>query len=116
MPEDNENASFQEKRRRPRQIIEKYYSVEFEIPVKDARAVYQYKIRDISDHGMCLLVREDSAVLKHMKVGDEMRMKYWPEAASGPPRQVTTRVRHITKDKQGRFKGHYLVGLYIMVP
>ena len=53
----------QDKRTEPRTIVDEYYSVEFRIPVADSRITYQYKIRDISDHGMCLLVKEDSAVL-----------------------------------------------------
>jgi hypothetical protein len=63
---------------------------------------------------MCLLVREDSIVVQHLKKGDDMEMKYWPEASSAPPRTVRTQIKHVTRDSRGRYKGHFLVGLRIM--
>jgi predicted transglutaminase-like protease len=63
---------------------------------------------------MCLLVREDSDVVKCLQVGDTLDMKYYTSDASLPPENLTTQIKHVTKEDEGRFQGHYLVGLYIL--
>jgi hypothetical protein len=62
---------------------------------------------------MCLLVKEESAVLTHLAVGDVFEMRYCPAGPWGNARRMRTEIRHISKDEKGRFKGHLLVGLAI---
>lgn len=110
-PELFENG-IHENRAQPRDVPDKFYSVEFALEGMDS--LYQFKIWNISTEGMCILVREDSAVLKHIHEGEILRMKYY---ASEPVRTIEnlrTEVRHITRDDQGRFKGHFMVGLSIL--
>lgn len=95
-----------------RTIVGEYYSVEFSISNLDF--VYQFKIWDMSINGMCVLVREDSKLLNHVKVGDVLDMKYYSSDIVNAIKLLKTEVKHITKDDQGRFKGHYLVGLSIL--
>lgn len=101
-----------EKRSENRATINRYYSVEFAI--MGAESIYQFKIWDMSSRGMCVLVRDDSAMLKFLKVGDVLKVKYYDQDSSKPHDFLNTEIRHITKDVQGRFKGHYLVGLHIL--
>ena len=54
-------------------------------------------------------VKEDSVILKHLKVGDKLNLKYNPAVASDLPEYRTTEIRHIIKSDNGRFNGHYLV-------
>ncbi|KPK31360.1 MAG: hypothetical protein AMK69_00440 [Nitrospira bacterium SG8_3] len=103
---------FVEKRSEPRDIVDKFYSVEFSL--KGIDFVYQFKIWNMSSKGMCVLIKEDSAVLKHLKAGDVMDMKYYSSDALSPTEHLQTEIRHITKDEEGRFKGHVLVGLSIL--
>ena len=98
-----------DRRSESRTIVDQYSSVEFSIINLDY--LYQFKIRETSQTGMGILVREDSVVLKHLKVGDILNMKYYPLELSEQPEYLKTEIKHITKDDQGRFKGHYLVGL-----
>ncbi len=98
-----------EKRSEPRIEARKFHSVEFK--VTDLGALYQFKLWNTSAKGMCLLVREDSNVLEYMEVGNVLDMKYHTTDFSEPPENLKTQIRHITKEDQGRFKGHYLVGL-----
>lgn len=100
------------KRSEPRTIVDKYYSVEFSFEALET--VYQFRIRDLSDSGMCVLVREDSAVLNHLQEGEVFTMKYYSSDMPGKIEQLQTEVKHISKDKQGRFKGHFMVGLQIL--
>ncbi len=96
----------------PRELVDQYYSVEFSI--QGLELVYQFKIWNLSQKGMCVLVREDSAILEHVKVGERLKMKYYPTDLLGPVEHLETEVRHITKDDEGRFKGHYMLGLLIL--
>jgi hypothetical protein len=107
MPEE-----FVEKRSESREIVDRFYSVEFSLKGMDF--VYQFKIWNMSTKGMCVLIKEDSAVLKHLKEGDVMDMKYYSSDALSPAEHLQTEIRHITKDEEGRFKGHVLVGLSIV--
>ena len=107
MPEE-----FVEKRSESRDIVDKFYSVEFSLKGMDF--VYQFKIWNMSTKGMCVLIKDDSAVLKHLKEGDVMDMKYYSSDALSPTEHLQTEIRHITKDEEGRFKGHVLVGLSIV--
>lgn len=96
-----------ETRSNPCTIIDRYSSVE--ITVSNSEPVYMFKIRNSPFAGIAILVKEDSAVLKHLKVGDKFNLKYNPTEASDLPEYRTTEIRHIIKNDNGRFNGHYLV-------
>ncbi len=103
------NDSNLERRSEFRDLSVQYYSVQFSKP--ELEAVYQYKIRNISKKGMCILVREDSEVMNHLQVGDILDMQFYPLDKTNPVELSKTEIKHITKDDQARFKGHFLVGL-----
>jgi len=103
---------FREKRASPRTLVECYYSVQFAIS-KESPA-YQFKLRDISDGGLCIAIRQDSAILAHIKVGETHRMSYAPLNAPRLLKNILTEIRHITFCREGPHKDHYLVGLSIV--
>ncbi len=104
--------NFIERRSEPRRIIDKYYSVEFSKGALEFS--YQFKIRDISPKGICVLVKEDSDLLNHIEVGDILNLKYYSTDSSKSAEYLKTKISHINKDDTGRFKGLYLVGLSIL--
>ena len=104
--------NFIDKRSSPRTSAEKFYSVEFSI--LGTGSLYQFKIRDVSFQGMCILVKDDSAVLKHIHVGERLNMKYYSDDPGSDAEMLRTEIRHITKEEEGVYKGHYLVGLSIL--
>lgn len=101
-----------ERRAEPREQVDQYFCVEF--IVGGTETIYQFRIWDLSVQGMCVLVKRDSELLSHLKVGQTWNMKYYRDDASKPSDYLTTEIRHITKDESGRFKDHYLVGLSIV--
>ena len=103
---------FEEKRSELRTKPQQYHSIEFEIP--ESKCIYQFKIWDVSSRGSCLLVRNDSEVLKKIEEGDVFEMKFYPADLSQPPEILKTQIIHITPEDQGRFRGHHLVGLLIL--
>ena len=95
-----------------RTIVDRFYSVELSIEALEP--IYQFRIWNLSQKGMCVLVKEGSAILDHIAVGKVFKMKYYPTELLGPIEYLETEVKHITKDDGGRFKGHYMVGLSIL--
>lgn len=89
-----------------------YSSVEFSI--NGLEIAYQFKIWNTASTPMCVLVKEDSNIVPRLKVGDTLNMKYYPTGSAYSPECLETAILHITKNDQGRFRGHYLVGLEIL--
>ena len=92
--------------------MDQYYSVEFSI--NGPNVPHQFKIWHIPPTAMCLLVKEDSHVLRGIKVGDTFKMKYYSAGSAYPTDYLDTAIRHIEKNDQKRFKNHYLIGLEIL--
>lgn len=59
-------------------------------------------------------MKKGSAILEHIQVGDILNMKYYTTDSSKPTEYQKTEIKHITKDDQGRFKGHYLIGISVL--
>jgi hypothetical protein len=76
--------------------------------------VYEFPLKDVSRKGTSFAVAEDSAILRHVKVGRILEIRYaYPDK---PKSAVLYRseVRHITRVDRGPLKGHYLVGVRIV--
>jgi hypothetical protein len=105
-------AERKERRADPRFEIDKYYSVELSVP--GTEYVYQFKIWNLSEHGLCVVVKSDSELLKHLTVDSVLEMQYYPADVQNPRIHLETEIRHITKHEEGRFSGHALVGLRVL--
>jgi hypothetical protein len=112
MKENTTIAKSEEKRAELRKILNRYYSVEFQL--KETGTLYHFKLRDIASNSLGILVNEDSAVLEFLKVNDTLKMKYYPPDASGSAEFLKTQIIHITKKEGESFKGHFLIGLSIL--
>jgi hypothetical protein len=109
MEKDELSEDTPERRSETRAMDDRYYSVQF--TTKGLASFYQFKLWNISSKGMCILVKEDSKVLKHLKVGDTIEMTYYLTDSQGAHENMKTQIKHITKNESGRFQGHYMVGL-----
>ncbi len=101
-----------EKRAEKRENVNQYFSVE--ISVSSSAQIYQFKIWDISSQGLCLVVRQDSHLMKYLDVGKILNMKYYRPDTTVPAEFLKTQIAHITKCDHGPFTGHFLVGLSIL--
>ena len=88
-----------------------FYSVEFII--EGFPYLFQFKIRSTPQKSMFILVKESSDILSRLKKGDIIKMRYY-SSVSNYPMELNTEIESIFKKDQGRFKGHYAVGLKIM--
>jgi hypothetical protein len=90
----------------------RYYSVEFS--VEGPGIPHQFKIWSIPPMNMCLLIKKDSHILRELKEGDTLNMKYYSSEPAYPPDSLETAIRQITQNEQERFKDHCLVSLEIL--
>ena len=89
-----------------------YYCCEFLL--NGINMLYQFKLWSMSTESMFAVVKENSEILEQLKVGDIFNMKYYSEDTISPTANFDTEIKYITKDDQGRFKGHYMIGLSIL--
>jgi hypothetical protein len=74
---------------------------------------FQLKLRDISGRGSCILVQENSSILNHLMIGQNLKMKYWTDSITNPEGYFRAKVIHISKPDEEQFKNHYSIGLSI---
>ncbi len=93
-------------------MIDRYYSVQFSL--KQRVPIYQFKLKDISSMGLCIVVKENSKILKKINEGDILEMTFC--AADCPKDTILhkTKIIHITPDNTGKYKNHCLVGFSII--
>ncbi len=101
-----------ERRAEARSAPETYHSAEFRIDATGC--LFQSRIWNVSARGMCLLARADSEVLENLEIGKQMEVKYYPQDPSRPPETRRTRIAHVTRESEGKFKNHVLIGLQII--
>ncbi|MBU2430736.1 MAG: hypothetical protein KKH99_08575 [Proteobacteria bacterium] len=101
-----------DKRTDPRNENQKNASVEF-YPA-NTEIAYHFKLKDFSSKGFGILVRKDSKVLMHIKSGDVLDMKYYPDTAAATPSLYRTQIKHISEPEPGKHKEHMMVGLMIL--
>ncbi|ACN13587.1 hypothetical protein HRM2_04730 [Desulforapulum autotrophicum HRM2] len=112
MTEHANRGNQTDKRYAPRQYLDKFHSVE--LFITDLPYSYQFKLRDRSEAGLCVLVQENSEIMNHLHLGDVLEIKYCPRDKSDPAVKLSTRIRHITKTPKGNSNRHYYVGLMIV--
>lgn len=112
MTQDIITGYSEERRSEPRNVLELSSSVEIDLgrPIP----IFQFKLRDLSSNGACVLVKEGSSMLSNIEIGRTLKMKYSSAEAPKSIEFLKAEIKHITKQDEGRFKGHYLVGLSIV--
>ena len=96
----------------PKKEVDRSYRAEFS--VDGLHIAYQFRIWNKSSNYMCFLVKENSGLVSQLKVGDLLNLKCYYTDAYYPSEYLETAIQHITKKDEGRFKGHYVVGLEIL--
>jgi len=88
-----------------------FHSVE--LSIDGLEFSYHFKIWDINSNAMNIIIKEDSAIINRLKPGNRFNSKYYSDNGSYPMVELNTEISHITKAEDGKFKGHYIVGLTI---
>jgi hypothetical protein len=90
-------------------MVADYYSAEFKL--RDPRLFYKFKIRNSVLEPLFAVIKEGSHVLKNIKQGDVINMRYYPSDNSIPAQTKETKIKYITMDSPMAFKNHYVIGL-----
>lgn len=82
-----------------------------EIKFKDL-PTYQLKLQDVSPSGAGIIVRPDSKFLALVTTGQELNFKLLaPHHSEITTGYYSAIVEHVSELREGRYKGHFVVGL-----
>ena len=93
-------------------LLDQFHSVEFLSP--EIQVLYQFKLWNSESKALFVLVKKESDILGCLKAGNVLKMKYYGTDSGCPAKCLPTQIENISKEEQGRFKGHYLVSLSIL--
>jgi hypothetical protein len=91
-------------------ILNEFYSVQFFLNSKEI--FYQFKLRNISSNGSCILVKQDSPVFTELQVGDILDMEYSKPESLGDSKLFKTQIT--SKNSHDCYIGHSIVKLAII--
>lgn len=92
-------------------LLSKYCSVEFAI--KELTCAYQFKLWDGDSESVHIVIKEGSDIMNWIKVGKKLDSKYYSIEQHSASDNFRTEISHIKKADEGRFRGHYIVGLSV---
>ena len=74
--------------------------------------VYQFKLKDVSENGSSFLVRDDSTVLRNIRVSQEIDIRVSLNTEGTVPSiYQRSEICHITRQEVGRYKGYFIIGI-----
>jgi hypothetical protein len=96
----------------PKPPPEHFHSVEFVL--QSPHPIYQFKLWRSEYNQVFLLVKDNSNLLRHLKVGNILPMKYHCETSAFETEVCDTQIEKIVNEENGRFRGHHRVELAIV--
>jgi len=72
---------------------------------------HQFRIWSGDPHSMFVLVKHSPEIMDRFKVGEVVKMKDYTHGSDCRTKMMDTKIQQIIKEDQGRFRGHYVVGL-----
>lgn len=100
-----------EKRSDPRRAELRNYRIEIKFV---GEPIYQFKLINVSPKGAGLLIKDDSAFLSMIEVGQIVDVDFMSPESSNPSGMYKAEIKHITKLDKQVHKGHRLVGISIL--
>ena len=100
-----------DKRSEAREPANQFHSVEMKLA---SLPIYLFKLKDVSENGACFMVKEGSAILMNLKVGQILILRYHAADETKTSEVFKSEIKHITKALENPYKGHYAVGIRIL--
>lgn len=111
MQKDSPENIAKEKRTEARSAKLRNYRVEIKFIGKP---IYQFRVINVTSRGAGLLIKDDSAFLKMIEVGQIVDVNFISPEGSNPSGIYSAEIKHITKLDKQEYKGHRLVGISIL--
>ena len=108
MQRDSTNNIAKEKRSEPRRPKLRNYRIEIKIV---GHPIYQFRVINVTAKGAGLLIKDDSAFLKMIEVGQIVEADFISPEGTAPSGLYKAEIKHITKLDKQEHRGHQLVGL-----
>ena len=111
MQKESQKNIAKEKRSEPRRVKLRNYRIEIKFVGKP---IYQFRVINVTAKGAGLLIKDDSAFLKMIEVGQIVEADFISPEGRAPSGSYTAEIKHITKLDKHEHRGHHLVGLSIL--
>ena len=111
MQKDSPENIAKEKRAEARSAKLRNYRVEIKFV---GEPIYQFRVINVTTKGAGLLIKDDSAFLKMIEIGQIVEVDFISPEGSDPSGLYKAEIKHITKLDKQEHRGHLLVGLSIL--
>ena len=101
----------QEKRAEPRRTELRNYRVEIQLI---GQPIYQFRVNNVSTKGAGILIKDDSAFISMIEVGQILTVNFISPKGTAPSGIYKSQIEHITTPDKSGVKGHQLVGILIL--
>ena len=100
-----------EKRSETRRDKLRNYRIEIKLV---GEPIYQFRVMNVTTKGAGILIKDDSAFLKMIEIGQVVDVNFISPEGSRPSGMYSAEISHITKFDQKERHGHRLVGISIL--
>jgi len=90
--------------------LDQYQSVEYSVDGVHAPG-RRSRIWHLHPRSNFILISKDSSIAPHLRVGARLKTKYYFPGGEHLDVDRETTIKEISREEQGRFKGHFLVDL-----
>jgi len=111
MQRDSTNNFVKEKRSEHRRAKFRNHRVEIKFV---GEPIYQFKVINLTAKGAGLLIKDDSAFLNMIEVGQIVEADFISPEGTAPSGLYEAEIKHITKLDMRKHRGQQLVGLSIL--
>jgi len=111
MQKDLPKNSAKDKRSEPRKAKLRNYRIEIKFV---GNPIYQFRVINVTAKSAGLLIKDDSAFLKMIEVGQIVEADFISPEGTAPSGIYKAEIKHITKLDNQDHQGHRLVGLSIL--
>ena len=111
MHKDTTECSTGEKRSKPRRAKLRHYRIEIKFV---GEPIYQFRVINVTIKGAGVLIKDDSAFLNMIEVGQIVDVNFISPEGLSPSGIYTAEIKHITKLDRKERQGHRLVGISLL--
>ena len=111
MHKDKTENITKEKRSEHRHAAPRCYRIEIK-PVGEP--IYQFRLINVNNEGASILIKDDSAFLNMIEVGQIVDVTFISPKGLHPSGRYKIKVKHISELNNGIYKEHRLVGISIL--
>jgi hypothetical protein len=108
---DSTNKIINEKRSKTRRAKLRNYRIEIKLV---GRPIYQFRVINVTTKGAGLLIKDDSAFLQMIEVGQIVEADFISPEGTAPSGLYEAEIKHVTKLDMQEYRGHQLIGLSIL--